>query len=79
MTQLEFHPLAGKQSPRERARERVDLGAIVIPATHRSIDPKKVEELAQSMAKLGLLHPIVVYHDGNSDSCAEVVAGGHRR
>jgi ParB/RepB/Spo0J family partition protein len=65
---------------RERDRDRVDLDVIVIPATHRVIDHKKVEELAQSMGKLGLINPIVVLEvkDGDTTLHAEVVAGGHR-
>ena len=63
---------------RVHRREEVDLSALVIPPTHRAIDPNKVDELAQSMNEIGLLHPIVVYYDETDASIVELVAGGHR-
>jgi ParB family chromosome partitioning protein len=58
-------------------RHRVIVDQINIPPTHRAIDPHKVEELAKSMAEIGLLHAIIV-RDAGEDTGWELVAGGHR-
>jgi phage N-6-adenine-methyltransferase len=78
MTNTETTPPA--QEANLKDSEHIDIEIVVIPPTHRAIDFKKVDELAQSMARpgIGLMHAITVYWDGESTSSYEVVAGGHR-
>jgi hypothetical protein len=47
-----------------------------IPSRLRALNPTKVDELAESMTMLGLLHPITVVEHGEGDY--QVVAGAHR-
>ena len=52
----------------------VDL--VVIPEGHRPVDQAKVDELAESMAAIGLQQPISVWSPDNDT--LELVAGRHR-
>lgn len=52
--------------------DTVELGSIVASKRHRPVDEAKIKQLAESIAEVGLLHPIVVTAD------MRLIAGAHR-
>lgn len=56
--------------------ETVTPQLVVVGERHRSTDPNKVKEIAQSMSDIGQLQPITVYCP--DDSTVYLVAGRHR-
>ncbi|MCL2120118.1 MAG: MT-A70 family methyltransferase [Planctomycetaceae bacterium] len=51
---------------------KISIDKITIPGTRRGIDAGKVRELAESIRRIGLLHPVTVTRDHR------LVAGAHR-
>lgn len=51
---------------------KIPIDSITVPDTRRGIDAEKVAELAESVRRVGLLHPITVTRD------YRLIAGGHR-
>ena len=57
----------------------VRIWNICIPLRKRDVDPENVERLAESIASVGLLNPLVVRRTGASQSgILTLVAGRHR-
>jgi uncharacterized ParB-like nuclease family protein len=56
--------------------EELDIDQIVIPQGGRSVDPKVLDRMVESMRAVGLLSPIIVLE--NDDGSFELIVGRHR-
>ena len=63
--------------PNERAFE-VDITKIVVEKTRGRKKLEKLEDLSESIKKLGLIHPIVVSKDEKKEGFYKLIAGERR-
>ena len=52
--------------------------AIIVPESHRAVDPAVVDSLAESMKRVGLLCPILVRASKDENAPAVLIAGRHQ-
>src|SRR5262249_10918331 len=58
--------------------DQLFLDGIVVPESHRAVDPAVVDSLAESMKRVGLLSPILVRSSKKDGEPAVLIAGRHR-